>query len=74
MKAILHDLTSGDLSQRREALQTLHGLAKVSSTVLPLPHLPNLLQHLAQCLYDADREVSQLTLEIVEEVFNVTAP
>lgn len=74
MKGIVQELANGDLEHRREGLRSLHGLAKASSTVLPLPHLPELLRQLATCLYDADREVSQLTLEIVEEVFNVTAP
>lgn len=74
MKGILQELANGDVEPRREALKSLHGLAKVSSTVLPLPHLPGLLRQLAACLYDPDREVSQLTLEIIEEVFNVTTP
>lgn len=74
MKGVVQELANGDLEHRREGLRSLHGLAKVSSTVLPLPHLSELLRQLAACLYDADREVSQLTLEIVEEVFNVKTP
>lgn len=71
MKGILQDLASRDLHKRRESLQSLHTLAKMHSSSLPLPHLAELVQELAECLYDADREISGLTLAVLQDLLNV---
>ena len=72
MKGILQDLASKDLYKRRDSLQSLRSLSKIHTSSLPLPHLSSLVVQLADCLYDPDREVSQLTLEVVTELLDVT--
>ena len=71
MKGILQDLASKDLHKRRDSLQSLHALSKMHTSSLPLPHLDELVQELADCLYDPDREVSFLTLNILQDLLNV---
>lgn len=71
MRGILQDLASKDVYKRRESLQSLHALSKMHSSSLPLPHLSSLVRELSDCLFDPDREVSSLTLDILQDLFSV---
>lgn len=71
MRGILQDLASKDIYKRRESLQSLQTLSRMHSSSLPLPHLSSLVRELADCLFDPDREVSSLTLDILQDLFNV---
>lgn len=71
MRGILQDLASKDVYKRRESLQSLQTLSRMHSSSLPLPHLSSLVRELADCLYDPDREVSSLTLDILQDLFSV---
>ena len=71
MRGILQDLASKDVYKRRESLQSLHSLSKMHSSSLPLPHLSSLVHELSDCLYDPDRDISSLTLDILQDLFSV---
>ena len=64
-------MASKDVYKRRESLQSLHALSKMHSSSLPLPHISSLVRELSDCLFDPDREVSSLTLDILQDLFSV---